>query len=294
MKKLKLIKFFLGITTLLIALGYLFSIWYSAPIKVYEHFSNITITMLSIPLVLSVIAGGLNAQLWFRINNNLDKSIKFRPSYLAWSVGRIYRYIPGKITGYYMRNKLQSTSIKEGALASLSEYILTLLPIIFLLIVYLITASASLWIIIVFSILFTLLYYSKPIILAIPKMSDILSSYEKILYSPKEMTDKFKFILPAMLLHGLSFYFIIKIGLNESSIDLYQAIVALYVSGIISQLAFISPGGLGVREAAIVILLSTFGVNEDIAISAAIISRIILIISELSNVVIAFLLNKAK
>ncbi|PKI13057.1 lysylphosphatidylglycerol synthase domain-containing protein [Colwellia sp. 12G3] len=288
MNKKNLIQSLFGVTTLLVALGYLLSVWYANPVMIEEQLKSTKVEILAISTVLSIFAGLFNARLWFKINYHLDETINFSTSYWAWSVGRIYRYIPGKVAGYYIRNKLQKSPIKIGISASISEFILILLPILFLVIIYLATSTSFIWFVLPLLLLFLGLYFIKPILMVFPKIT------EQFFYSPKEVTDKLRFILPAMLLHGLSFYLIIKVGLSENSISLYQAVLALYISGIVGQLALIVPGGIGVREAAIVVLLTTFGINTDVAISAAIISRVTLLFSELCNVTLAFICKQGQ
>jgi len=290
----KLIKSLFGVTTLLIALGYLLSIWYADPILAEMQFKRVGSKTIFFATLLSVVAGIFNAILWFKINHHIVNTINFSTSYWAWSVGRIYRYIPGKVAGYYIRNKLQKSPIKLGVAASINELLLTLLPIIFIVIIYLVTSKTIMWLVPLLLLLLFSLYFIKPILMAFPKVNTALSSHGLLFFSPREATDKLWFILPAMSLQGISFYLIINAGLSEYSISLYQAVLALYISGIIGQLALVSPGGLGVREAAIVILLTSFGLSPDLAISAALISRVTLILSELCNVALAYILKQGQ
>jgi len=281
-----------GGTTFLIALGYLLSIWYKNSIVINNTLTTIYIETLILPLVLSVFAGLINARLWYSINKDLGQSHDFSKSYWAWSVARIYRYIPGKVIAYYIRNKLQSTSTKVGVKASISEFILILLPLIPLLLAYFILNQPSFWLSSFFLASFLIIYFIKPITVRLPHSGIFLLLKKQKLYSPKENNNKLKYIISAMILHGFSFYFIIKYSLNQNTITFFQAIISLYISGIIGQLSLISPGGLGVREAAIVVILISFGLTHEISFVAAIFSRVILLLSEIANVAIAFIWRK--
>jgi uncharacterized membrane protein YbhN (UPF0104 family) len=292
MEKIMLVKRLLGLVALFVALTYFLYIWHTSPVNLFQHIKSIDINIFIGAIALSTIAGLINAILWFKINHNLDHSTSFPNTYWAWSVGRIYRYIPGKIAGYYIRQKLQRSSTKLGFVASINEFILVILPVLLLTLIYLITSNINTLIIIVISIALLLLYFLKPLVKVFFKFSIRSSSFINTLQSPSDINVKFLLIFPAMLLHGLSFYLIINMGGDKNSISIFQAVVALYISGLLGQLALIAPGGIGVREAAIVMILLTFGVDEDIAISTAIISRVILLLSELCNILLAIMFKR--
>jgi len=281
-----------GFSTLLVAITYLYSIWFSNSTVIKQYIISIPIEVVVVTIILSALAGLCNSLLWFNINLKLDRTANFSKSLLAWSIGRLYRYIPGKVAGYYVRHKLQNSSTKVGLVASINEFILPLIPVLLLVIIYLINSNFPIPITIVFSFLLLLTFFIRPISSFISKKWDSTIEFDKLLFSPTEIISKFKFIVPAMMLHGLSFLFIVKVGLDEKSFNFAQALITLYISGIIGQLALIAPGGIGVREAAIVFVLSTFGINENIAITIAAISRVVLLISEVLNVLLAYLYFK--
>ncbi len=294
MRKFKFAKLFTSTTILLVALGYLLLIWHENYASVNGTISKIESGSLILPVIISIIAGLINALLWFKINKDIKQEVNFKKSYWAWSVSRIFRYIPGKFFSYYIRNRLQESSMKSGVIASFNEFILVLLPLLILVIIHLILIEDS----ILFSSFifcgFLLLFFCRPILSSAQKFYKVNRLPISSLYTPRGITAKFKLIIPAMLLHGTSFYLIIKFSLNENEITFLQTIITLYVSGIIGQLAIISPGGLGVREASIVLFLITFGSSSEVAVASAFLSRVTLFLGEISNIVLAFIYKQVK
>lgn len=294
LKSSNIIKITFGTITLLIALIYLAFIFQNNTETIKQNFLNISSSIIIFSITLSTLGGISSSVLWFIINNKNETGHSFKLSYWAWSVGRIYRYIPGKVAGFYIRNILQKTSVKLGIISSFNEIILTIIPVLLLAIIYLLIFKGYFYYTILLSILLFALLFIKIVINIIDKLSVYKRPISDFFYSPSEILSKTPLVFLGMFLHSLALYVIVNTGLGESSFNLFYAMLTLYISGLIGQLAIISPGGIGVREAAITLILTTLGVSEDIAISTAIISRLVLLISEIVNLSISTLLKKVK
>lgn len=290
--KSTIIKYFVGITTISLAFIYLIYIYQNNSNLIDENLENIGWYTLAGAITFSSLGGVLNATLWHIINIKNDITTKFSTSYSAWSIGRIYRYIPGKVAGFYVRNKLQKSTSTIGVISSINEVIISLIPILVLTAVYLCIYTTQYFYLLYIIPITLFILNIKVIIKRIDSLNVYSTKFEQYFQSPQQVIKTLPIVIPAMIFHSISLYIIINFGLKEQSFNIFFALIILYISGIIGQLSLISPGGIGVREAAIVILLSNIGINHDIALSAAILSRLVLIISEILNVLFSSLIKK--
>ncbi len=104
---------------------------------------------------------------------------------------------------------------------------------------------------------------------------------EPVSYSPT-ITNRltiFGWYVVCWILFGVAFHFFLKGLLAESPVTLVYAIGAYAASYIIGYLSFITPGGLGFREAVLTALLAPFG-GTALAASLAFANRIWLTVAE--------------
>jgi uncharacterized membrane protein YbhN (UPF0104 family) len=101
------------------------------------------------------------------------------------------------------------------------------------------------------------------------KMRKIILVYVQLLY------------LFAYIPLGIGTYFLAKgIGMDIPFSNIFAIMAAISVSAILGYIAFFSPGGLGVREGAMLVMLKQFS-NIETALILPIVMRLIYIIIEL-------------
>ncbi|MBT5032810.1 MAG: hypothetical protein HOM55_11005 [Proteobacteria bacterium] len=287
----RLLRVIFGTCVLGIAFYYLATLVRSHPDAIGVYLANIPIKILLLAVLLSWAGDLINAIVWHRVNRTSNLQTRFKTSYWAWSAARIFRYIPGKAAGYYVRHKLQSTHVSKSVYHSLTEFVLYLVAILWLISLYLaLLVPAYSIIALVCATASIVMLFAHPIVQTIegPLVRRLkLAPPSKSLLSPRQMMLFSVSLTPALLLHGTAFYLIVSIGMGLEDFDLLQATVTLFISGILAQLSLIAPGGLGVREAAVALIMSLNGFEENLALAAAVIARIVLLTSELLNVATA-------
>lgn len=117
------------------------------------------------------------------------------------------------------------------------------------------------------------------------KESDFLPTRDLVLY-------QLGYLLPR-LLNGVGFVFIVQ-SLVSVGADMYVGLAAIYIlASIVGLLAIFVPGGLGVREAVIVVFASVYFPVEQ-AIILALVARLYATISDLGVAAVYIILNKGK
>lgn len=92
------------------------------------------------------------------------------------------------------------------------------------------------------------------------------------------------------LLWGLGFFFLAKSLLPFT--PPFYLILAFPLATVLGVVAIFAPGGIGVRESTMVILLSLCGIQVEVATTIAVFSRVWFIVGELSIFSIATVLNR--
>ena len=87
------------------------------------------------------------------------------------------------------------------------------------------------------------------------------------------------YILSGML-HGLALFLLLRV-FSPMGFDLYPLVTAAYyMAAMVGVFAFFAPGGLGVREGVLFLLLSFFSDSQSVVVAAAIM-RLLTLLSEL-------------
>jgi len=287
-----------GISVIVIALGYILSLVLADPQVTKRYITSFPLDVFIVSSMLSTLAGAVNAYVWHRISWVYNPQVCFANSYWAWSVGRVYRYVPGKVAGYVVRHKLQASGLADGVRSSINEYVITLIPVAILALLYFSLILGNQWGSVIISLgafflLLNLRFMLRYVGKYVRRFHDI-PDIEQLIFSPIELIKSTLTLLPAMLLHGASFYVLLKYGMGEESYSYVYATAALYLSGILGQLSLLSPAGLGVREAALSMMLSASGVDGQLAVGAALLSRIVLLMSEVINILLALWLRSVQ
>jgi len=279
-----------GIFTLILACGYIFYI----AVEHHKDFAlikfQVSFTTLVFPIALSVLAGFINAYAWFKINKT-HSSTKLITSYFAWSSSRLYRYIPGKIFGYYLRHKLQKTSPFHSIAASLNEFQSSLIPLSLICAIYFSVERNDHIVSLFFLITSVLIFIAKPILLFLSNNTKKIKPIAESMLNLKLLSETVGYAIFAIFFHGLAFYIMVSTVFFADNFSMITAIFCLYVSAIIGQLSFISPAGLGVKEASMTAILVTQGFTAEVSLIIALSSRTLLVFSEVVNMLLALVLR---
>ena len=237
------------------------------------------------------------------VNYYLPKKLKFWESIALYNTTAMLKYIPGKIWIYAAQIALMSS---KGISKAILIYInivcficLTFTSTIYVLYYYLFYLQMASWeiSILIFILLivldFVFIIWNTPIInyLIIPinrifkreiqpiKIKRMLLIYLQLLY------------LLGYVPVGIGMYFLAKgIGIEIQFSSILAIIATLCVSLTFGNIAFFSPGGLGIREGTMFVMLKQFS-NVETALILPIAMRLIYIIIELLLGIIGILVG---
>ena len=197
------------------------------------------------------------------------------------------RYIPGKIGLFLIRLRAYEKCSKKIVAASLiTEYIAAMLAACILVIigtvfVPVVNPLLTRWLPAgLLAILLTLLHPSI--------LKRVINLFFRIFRrAPLDTFPKIKTILLVTsgyiltgMLHGLAFFIILN-SFSQLNIELYPIVTgAYYLASLVGVIAIFSPGGLGVREGVLLILLPLM-VNSQIVVISVILMRLLSLSSEL-------------
>ncbi len=282
----------LAISIIGVSVAYLMHLVGRTDQAILELAMGIPVWVLCWSILLSTVGGFFNALLWYRLIKAQNVASSFSGSYWAWSVSRVFRYIPGKVFGYAVRHGLEKSSLKQGVSASLNELLIVLGALALLGVCFFL-----------FSVPIASVLLSIPVIVVV-FCRQIAISFLRLLPdrfthffhpeglgNPGKMLRGMVFVMPAMLAHTAAFYLVMTSGLGETAFSFIQSASVLYFSGLAGQLAIVVPGGLGVREAVMAYMSSLSGIGDAVAVCAALVSRIILLLAELVNILLSGLLR---
>lgn len=250
-----------------------------------------TESFLIITLICSV-AGFTSAWVWYLVNLEFQPQNSISKSYWVWSISRLFRYIPGKATSYWVRHKLQKTSVSKSVIAAISELQITLIPIFIIALIFFIFVQYDLKMTLLSGFAMCCTIFLQSIAKLPLKYTPFISIEPSSIYGPTNALKKSLLTSPSLLLNGLAFYLTIDILNNTNDISYVVAMAVLYISGLIGNLALLVPSGLVVREASIVYFLFALGLPKDVALYVAAFSRATLFCGELVNALISSLLIK--
>jgi glycosyltransferase 2 family protein len=254
---------------------------------------NFRIIPLILSLILLFIFYTIHSIIWKSIIKKLGYKISIKEAIKIRAISEIGRYAPGKVWHFlgrtYFSNKLgipKTTTLTSLAIETLS--MIASAGAIFLLF------SPNIIEINILPILLLLLV--GLIILRSKKFSDIVNNF---LIKKGKIKNKIKLniplktLIPILFSYGVSWIIIggsllltIKSLFPEIDYSTILSISGIFaISWVIGYISFLTPGGIGIREGTMTILLSSY-MPQSIAIIVPILFRIITIISELFMVLI--------
>lgn len=235
---------------------------------------------------------------WFVLVNKLGTKISLKNAMYVWIVSNTSRYIPGTIWQYIGRVELAErfgVPRKEGIVSVLCETLLIIIA------GCMVSAFAiSQWETLSLKPYIVLAGMLIPIALLHPVLSNKtlellakVTKKEKVSVNPPKLKD-YVVLLPLFvfnfLLNGIGLMFLVYSFTGKlENIFLLSGIYAL--SWLVGYFSIFAPGGLGVTEASLALLLS-FQMPLPLASSIAIIYRFLLVIAELITFTIALKFRK--
>lgn len=298
MLKRTYLKTFAGLIVFSLACGYLVYIVsiYLNDIRSLDFFWGVA---LCYSLIISVVANALNSLVWhfsLRGHGVVGSPVS---DYRAWVFGRICRYIPGKIFGYALRASLYSKADRHHVVAaSVTDVFVSLLPLV-LLTMFLSTTTGLFLdyrkMLVLSSMVLIVCAFGFFGFLKIIKTKlgghRILGALKSVDYFSLSVASVLMCLV--MLLHGWAFTLLVEMYTQGAAPFFWGVVFCLLLSGVVGQLSFIVPAGLGVREAALTFSLTQLGVAPDVALLLSVLSRLVLIASEVINCLIAASFTKS-
>lgn len=292
-KYIKVFKYLLGWPISLIALFFIFKIILPKISVIKSNLININIFTLLLGVSLFVSYYFVRGYIWYRLVKINSTKITYKQSAYFWAISELKRYIPGSVISFLGRAILFSDLgikkkdvgkllIVEAIIFVLGSLFASLLALPFLsqyflnglnyeLILY---ASVSLLIIFV-----CLFIYKLPKYLPEYKLS------EKVFFVCLSSCGLFFF--------GLGNYFTISSIVTLPIQSVFQLSGFFILALVAGYLSILTPAGFGVREGVVIAGLSKVITLSESALSS-ILSRVVLIISELIFVFICYLFYKVK
>ena len=300
----KIIQYLLALIVI-VAVGYFFYLEFKKnwdAIRAY-HFA-INFYYIAASIFVMTIGFLMDTYIWqICINNYLQRKLNFCESMALYNTTAMLKYIPGKIWIYTAQIALMSS---KGISKTVLIYInmicficLTFVSAIYALYYYLFYLQMAPWVI---SILIFILLIALDFVFVIWNTSIINYLIIPINRIFKREIQPIK-IKKLLLIHlqllyllgyvpvGIGMYFLAKgIGMEIPFSSILPIIATLSVSLVLGYIAFFSPGGLGIREGSMFVMLKQFA-NVETALILPIAMRLIYIIIELLLGIIGILVG---
>lgn len=291
MNKVKMfLKTFLGIPASIISFYFIFRLIYDNRDTVYPMFSNIRIeTLLSgiFFLMLYFVVRGIGWRMILKINGY---KLGYHDAVYYFSLSEIKRYIPGNIISFIAR------------ISKFSEFQIPAKKIVSFLFIesFLIVLSSSVWGLLSLNLLRQISSgFSNTLVLSVYFLLLFLLITFSVIYAKHRKINPFYYInvlfvyILGWALFGIGNFLIVS-SFFYLDPHFFLEIVSLFVlSWLVGYLSFVTPMGLGVREATLAYLLKNF-LPLSMAFSLALASRIILIFSEIFFLGVLYLLKIIK
>lgn len=240
------------------------------------------------------------SSVWNEILKILGKGIKLRKAFKISYISNLARYLPGRIWQYV---SLVAMCEKEGIskAASTTSFVLSqLINIPAALLLILVTGvlpavTKQAWIKDTIWVLGGAVTFAALVVISQPKLTEkvlryILSKFQKtepVLGLKKtSLAGIFAYYVFGWFLHGTAFFFFVVSVTRQT--DHFFPIVGGYVAAyLIGYLSFFTPGGLGVREAILALILKIY-FPDSVAILLSALSRLWVIFGETSGAAVAW------
>ncbi len=261
---------------------------------------NLPLLLLSIALL--VPARSFAVEAWRRILRALGDPISLRFALYAWFVSNLARFIPGNVfqlaammmlterAGVSKINIVLSQAVYAAiALSVAALYGLTLLPIPSAYVQFIAVAFIALIVLFALPVVFQLLLNVSARLLRIARRNTEITS-------PRVTTTFWQNLVPPLCsvtmwtLNGIAFWLFVR-SITEISWEAIPAFIGINAAAyFIGYVSFITPSGLGFREAALTFFLSAF-FPAPLAVAIALLARLWSIAGEFLGVGIAVMIK---
>jgi len=221
---------------------------------------------------------------WTVLTASFQLKAPFLLAFRAFFYSLLGRYIPGKAGLFLFRIRAyEGGSRKKVGAALITEYIATLLAACILIIagtMFIPATNVILTRVIPIGLLVVLVVLLHPAILR----RTINSLFKLMRKEPLEVFPATKALIAItfgyILLHGLALFLLLRV-FSPLGFETYPIVTGAYfMAGLVGVFAFFAPGGIGVREGVLFLLLSFVADSQSVVIAAAIM-RLLTLLSEL-------------
>lgn len=300
-KKFGIVKTIAEVGVILLAIFFIGRFIWSGWAELVIHIKYARWSYVFLGIVLFLVYFVLRAYGWRLIMLSLGAKLSQAKASYIWFLSEFSRYIPGNIWSFAGRIYLSSKENVPKRISSLS---------LILEIFYLVGSSVVLGVLFflvgpkdILHIPIWILIFIVPTILVIinPKILGKLINFLLRIIKKEPMEFNLSFFRSIMifllytaawLAYGFASYFTASAFVDLSNISVIWLVCGFVLSWAIGYLSFITPMGLGVREAAILTILKHV-ISGPLASLVAIVTRLALIVSELIALMSIFLIKMA-
>ncbi len=308
-------KFFLGWPLSILALIFIFKFIDTRLSSINSFIHTINYLLLLYGMISYVLFYALRSFLWREILKTKGHSIPLKTSTFMWAYAEIKRFVPGVIwsvlgrTMLFSKEKIKPSTVLSGMTLEIQTVILSTMFLSFLSVPFVLTnfspvsyyANLSIGLLLGF-IAFSYAYFFHSKLtekIHRPKNSKRAQKIWEIhdaLFSSISLKIKVRLFLIGIItfsFFGLGTYLVVAASVALNPYDIVSTIGFFILSYFIGYVSIIVPLGLGVREGAIILGLSS---TMPVATAAfvAISARVIFVIAELFFLLFAYLWKNAK
>lgn len=263
-----------------------------------QRMENVRVAALLIPLGLIMLAYLNRFFFWTRLTSAFDLRAPLTKAGMAFFYSILGRYVPGKAGLFLLRLRAyEGRSKRKVGAAMLAEYISTLLAAGLLVVAGSLLSSGgdpllTRWLPLGVVALSALALHPRLLRRMVNSLLGMAGRGHLTEFPGLSATASVTagYALSGML-HGMALFLILNM-FDPIPLSLYPAVTgAYYTAGLVGMVAFFAPGGLGVREGVLFILLPVFSDAGSVVLSAAIM-RVMTLLAELALVSFFYLAGK--
>lgn len=299
-KAKNIVKFFFGIPLTIISLYFIFNFIYTSRNEIIPHLGNINLLPFITGIIFLLLFFLLRSLAWKSILDREGYSIDTVKSTYLLAAAEIKRYIPGSVLGFISRvNSFGTFGIRSRTIIKMILYesiifvfssIVVSIPGILYISSHKIEIPSIYYVAVSF---FIILLLSLTIAFFLRTYKKYTGNISSFISKITEFKRAFFLMFFGWIFFGIGNY-LIAVSFYYLDPSRFLELSSFFVlSWLIGYMVIIVPLGLGVREAAIVIGLSSM-VPTSFAAALSILLRLGLVASELIFLLLAFILHKYK
>jgi glycosyltransferase 2 family protein len=291
----KIIGFIIGI----VIIGFLIKILYNNIANLQQYTLSINYLYLTLSFLLLLIIPFITTITWIIMLRAFKEKLSFLKTFNVLNLSALIRYIPGNIVYIIGRARLfkkHSISQITSTILIFTELAITIVASsLIALSLGIIQADISsiplFWILLLIGLILVGMHpsiFNK----GSKKIYKIIKKKElEVNWKYKTILQLFSIQLLNWVIQSISFFFLVK-AVFDVPLSFFIPITAIFtLSWVLAFLSFISPAGIGIREGLLVLFLQSI-VPLEIAIILSILSRLLIIASEILFATISLYLKK--